>query len=136
MSGYKAWRNFREIVIGEVLRISIPRTQVNKGKKIQGPRLFERASALLVTSSVLSYASLRTFLDLSYLIGPQTVGLHVNGVRLFRTRSFNEAKDLSPILVEPVPYVVYPVLLLGFEVLHVGVGYGLFGETLDVFVVV
>jgi hypothetical protein len=80
--------------------------------------------------------SLGTFLDLGYLIGPKTVGLHVNGVRRFRTRSFNQAKDLSLLLVEPVLYVVHPVLLLGIEVLHVSVGYGLFGESLDVFMVV
>ena len=33
MRGYKAWRNFRESPKGEVRRIPIPRTPVNKGKR-------------------------------------------------------------------------------------------------------
>src|SRR5829696_9323726 len=33
VKGYKGWRNFRESPKGEVRRIPIPRTSVNKGKK-------------------------------------------------------------------------------------------------------
>ena len=43
-------------------------TSVNKGKK-KG-RGCSKSLGLLVASSVLSYASLRTFLDLGYLISP------------------------------------------------------------------
>jgi len=32
MRGYKPWRNFREFYKGEVRRIPIPRTPVNKGE--------------------------------------------------------------------------------------------------------
>src|SRR5215211_7419905 len=37
VEGYKGWRNFRERHHNEVRRISIPRTQVNMGKKRKGP---------------------------------------------------------------------------------------------------
>src|SRR5829696_10474068 len=36
VKGYKGWRNFRESPKGEVRRIPIPRTSVNKGKKRKG----------------------------------------------------------------------------------------------------
>src|SRR5215211_697582 len=45
MRGYKAWRNFRESPKGEVRRILIPRTPVNKGiKKRKGGGLLLRAN--------------------------------------------------------------------------------------------
>jgi len=36
MQGYNVWRNFLELRKGEVLRIPLPRTTVNRGKS-KGP---------------------------------------------------------------------------------------------------
>jgi hypothetical protein len=45
VEGYKACRNFREIVKGEVRSIPLPRTRVHKGKRRKGRSV--AASALL-----------------------------------------------------------------------------------------
>jgi hypothetical protein len=60
---------------------------------------------------------LRTFLDLGYLVSDQTMRLAVDGLRRFLVGSFGKAEDLAAVLVEPVPMVGNPVLVLDFLVL-------------------
>ena len=60
--------------------------------------------------------SLRTFLDLGYLLRYEPVSLPVDGFRRFFVRGFGKAEDLATLLVVPVPMVLNSVLLLDFEV--------------------
>src|SRR5918993_898075 len=46
MRGYKSWRNFAESPKGEVRRIPIPRTPVNKGKEKAGDPFFRTPASL------------------------------------------------------------------------------------------
>jgi len=50
--------------------------------------------------------SLRTFLDLDYLVGDQTMRLAVDGFSRFLVRSFGKTEDLAALLVVPVPMVL------------------------------
>ncbi len=78
----------------------------------------------------------RAFLDLGYLVRNQTMRLAVYGLGRFFVGGFYEAEDLARLLVEPVPVVLHPVLVLDFEVLLVGVGYRLRRQALHAPVVV
>ena len=49
---------------------------------------------------------------------------------------FSKTPDLASLLVEPVPVVLNPVLVLDFHVLSVGVGHRFCGQPFDVLVVV
>jgi len=63
----------------------------------------------------------RTFLDLGYLVGHQTVRLAVDGLGRFLVRGVRQAEDLARLFVEPVLGVLDPVLILDLFVLPVGV---------------
>jgi hypothetical protein len=53
MNGYKGWRNFREFYNGEVRRIPIPRTWVNKGiKKDRGSKQLQTEVLVRLTESL------------------------------------------------------------------------------------
>ena len=62
--------------------------------------------------------------------------LAVDGLCGFLVRSFSKAEDLAALLIEPVPVILNPVLVLDFEVLLVGVSYRLRRQALHAPVVV
>src|SRR5215217_2879837 len=107
--------NFRQIRFSE--------TQSFRGRK-EGPELLPPA---LVVLAILCY-SLRTFLDLDYLLRYKPVSLPVNRFRRFFIGSFGKAEDLARLLVVPVPVILDPVFVLGFKVLLVGLGHRLCGQ--------
>ena len=78
----------------------------------------------------------RTFLDLGYFIRHQTMRRAVYGLSRFLVRSFGKAEDLARLLVEPVPKVLDPVLVLDLFVLSVGVCDRFSGQPHHVLVVV
>ena len=79
---------------------------------------------------------LRTFLDLDYLLRYEPVSLPMDRFRRFFIGSFGKAEDLARLLVEPVPMVLDPVLVLDLFVLSVGVCDRFSGQPLHVLVVV
>ena len=52
----------------------------------------------------------------------KAMGLTVDGVGVFGAVGFDKTEDLSCFLVDPLPEVVHPELLLGFEILHMCAG--------------
>src|SRR5215213_792800 len=78
----------------------------------------------------------RAFLDLGYLVRDQTMRLAVYGLGRFLVGSFYKAEDLARSLVEPIPVVFHPVLVLDLFVFSVGVGYGVSGQPFHSLVVV
>src|SRR5918997_2945665 len=80
--------------------------------------------------------SLRTFLDLRYLVGHEPVSLPVDGFRRFFVWGFGKAEDLAAFLVVPVPVILDPVFVLGFKILLVGLGHRLCGQPFHPLVVV
>src|SRR5215217_2302886 len=115
--------NFRQIRFSE--------TQSFRGRK-EGPELLPPA---LVVLAILCY-SLRTFLDLDYLVRYEPVSLPVNRFRRFFIGSFGKAEDLARLLVVPVPMILDPVFVLDFEVLLVGLGHRLCAQPFHSLVVV
>jgi hypothetical protein len=59
--------------------------------------------------------SLRTFLDLDYLVRDQTMRLAMDSLRRFLVRSFSKAEDLAALLVVPVPNPSCPLQALNRE---------------------
>ena len=58
-------------------------------------------------AAILCY-SLRTFLDLDYLVRYEPVSLPMDGFRCFFIGSFGKAEDLARLLVVPVPVILDP----------------------------
>ena len=54
--------------------------------------------------------------------------LTVKGLRSFLVRNFRKAEDLTSVLVEPIPVVLNPVVVLDLHVLPVEVGHRLCGQ--------
>src|SRR5215211_9006744 len=69
VKGYKGWHNFREHLRGEVRRIPIPRTRVNKGTQKAGT-LIPRPSYSLPTKMLhFSFSGCRCFITVCAALG-------------------------------------------------------------------
>src|SRR5688572_13751375 len=84
-----------------------------------------RRSSLLTASACARSRprSLAAFLHLDDLVGDRTVRLTVHGRRGLLARRLDQTEHLAGALVEPVPEVVHPVLVLDGQVLAVRVGH-------------
>jgi hypothetical protein len=85
--------------------------------------------------AVLCY-SLRTFLDLDYLVRYEPVCLPMHGLRRFFVGGFGKAEDLAALLIVPVSVILNPVFVLDFKVLLVGLGHRLCRQPFHPLVVV
>src|SRR5829696_9075262 len=85
--------------------------------------------------AILCY-SLRTFLNLDYLVCHQPVSLPVDRFRRFFVWGFGKAEDLARLLVVPVSVILDPVFVLSFKILLVGLGHRLCGQPFHPLVVV
>src|SRR5215208_561469 len=106
VKGYKGWRNFGESPKGEVRRIPIPRTRVNKGMRKGRGCSKPRPFLCVKLPTFLD----RALLDLSYLVGHQSVRRAVYGLSSFLVRGVCQAEDLARLFVEPILEVLNPVL--------------------------
>src|SRR5919107_6235830 len=98
-----------------------------------GAKAHEKGSGLLCSGPS---SSLRTFLDLHYLVCHVPMRLAMNGLRRLCVRCLKKAVDLALLLAEPVPKSLSPMLVLDFEVLLVVLGHGFGAQPFQVLVVV